>query len=329
MDSVLGRKQRIKNSDWIETFDKIEQLITKKELDQLVDKTIQDIKAKTKGKKAAYAWSGGKDSLVLGEICRRAGISSCVLVISNLEYKAFTQWVEDNKPPELSIINTGQDIKWLVTHPHMLFPQDSKYAAQWFHSAFGLYDLKRQINRIANLDHKLTVREWKKAVSKTLGIDLLDDYYSGEYYAQMLEKWVSDNVDLIKTVPNQSLERMKELVYESYMKGSTTTNIVREIQRQYGMSKRHAKLIARDQTAKLNADITESQQRDAGVSKYEWSGVMDRRERKSHRELEGKIISWDNPPDVGNGRKCHPGQDYQCRCCAIPVFDIDNLDLPV
>jgi SPP1 gp7 family putative phage head morphogenesis protein len=65
------------------------------------------------------------------------------------------------------------------------------------------------------------------------------------------------------------------------------------------------------------------------VSKYEWSGVMDRRERKSHRELEGKIISWDNPPDVGNGRKCHPGQDYQCRCCAIPVFDIDNLDLPV
>lgn len=53
MDSVLGRKQRIKNSDWIEIFDKIEQLITKKELDQLVDKTIQDIKAKTKGKKAA------------------------------------------------------------------------------------------------------------------------------------------------------------------------------------------------------------------------------------------------------------------------------------
>ena len=41
MDSVLGRKQRIKNSDWIETFDKIEQLITKEELDQLVNKTRQ------------------------------------------------------------------------------------------------------------------------------------------------------------------------------------------------------------------------------------------------------------------------------------------------
>ena len=75
-DAVLGRKQRIKNSDWTDTLGKIEQLISKKELDQLVEKTIKEIKKKTQGKKTAYAWSGGKDSLVLGEICRRAGIAS-------------------------------------------------------------------------------------------------------------------------------------------------------------------------------------------------------------------------------------------------------------
>lgn len=98
----------------------------------MVEKTVKDIKKKTKGKKAAYAWSGGKDSLVLGEICQWAGITPCVLVISNLEYKAFTEWVEEHKPPELSVINTGQDMKWLAAHPNMLFPQDSKFAAQWF-----------------------------------------------------------------------------------------------------------------------------------------------------------------------------------------------------
>lgn len=132
MGNVLGRKQRIKNSDWIDTFEKIEQLVSKEELDQLVEKTVRDIKKKTKGKKAAYAWSGGKDSLVLGEICQRAGITPCVLVICNLEYKAFTEWVEGHKPPELSIINTGQDMKWLTGHLNMLFPQDSKFAARWF-----------------------------------------------------------------------------------------------------------------------------------------------------------------------------------------------------
>ena len=65
MGDVLGRKQRIQNSDWIDAFGKIEQLVSKKELDQLVEKTVKEIKKKTKGKKAAYAWSGGKDSLVL------------------------------------------------------------------------------------------------------------------------------------------------------------------------------------------------------------------------------------------------------------------------
>ena len=132
MGDVLGRKQRIKNSDWIDAFEKIEQLVSKKELDQLVEKTVKEIKKKTKGKKAAYAWSGGKDSLVLGDICRQAGITPCVLVICHLEYPAFIEWIKAHKPPELSIINTGQDIKWLVDHPHMLFPQDSKLAAQWF-----------------------------------------------------------------------------------------------------------------------------------------------------------------------------------------------------
>lgn len=132
-NTALGKKQRIKNEDWVAALDKIEQSVSQEELDRLVDKTVKEIRTKTMGKKAAYAWSGGKDSLVLGEICRMIDIMPCVLVICNLEYKAFTEWVDNNKPPELSIINTGQDMQWLAAHPHMLFPQDGKYAAQWFH----------------------------------------------------------------------------------------------------------------------------------------------------------------------------------------------------
>lgn len=133
MGDVLGRKQRIKNSEWIEAFTKIEQIVSRKDLDRLVDKTVKEIKKKTKGKKSAYAWSGGKDSLVLEKVCQMAGIRSCVLVICNLEYQAFIEWVDANTPPELAIINTGQDMKWLAAHPQMLFPQESKIAAQWFH----------------------------------------------------------------------------------------------------------------------------------------------------------------------------------------------------
>lgn len=133
MNNILGRKQRIKNSEWLNAMENIESLVSKKDLESLVKMTVADIKKKTKGKKAAFAWSAGKDSLVLGQICHMAGIDACVLVICNLEYPAFLKWVEGNKPPELEIINTGQDLGWLSNHPHMLFPQDSKTAAQWFH----------------------------------------------------------------------------------------------------------------------------------------------------------------------------------------------------
>ena len=97
-------------------------------------------------------------------------------------------------------------------------------------AASGLYDLKRKINNIANLGHKLTTLEWKKAVRKALGINLLDDYYSGDIYKDLLEKWVSDNVDLIKTAQSNSLDKMKEIVYQNYMKGTTTARC------QYGLS---------------------------------------------------------------------------------------------
>ena len=97
-------------------------------------------------------------------------------------------------------------------------------------AAAGLYDLKRKINNIANLGHKFTTMEWKKAVRKALGINLLDDYYSGDIYKDLLEKWVSDNVDLIKTAQNNSLDKMKEIVYQNYMKGTTTARC------QYGLS---------------------------------------------------------------------------------------------
>ena len=130
---ILGRKQKISNDAWLEAMKQIEDLVPKSELDERVGQTVKDIMATTNGKKAAVAWSGGKDSLVLADVCRQTGIEDSVLVVSNLEYSAFTECVDRNKPPKLEIINTGQDIEWLVKHPQMLFPQDSNTAAQWFH----------------------------------------------------------------------------------------------------------------------------------------------------------------------------------------------------
>ena len=130
---MLGRKQNITNDEWLEAVEHIKETVKKKDLDAKVKETIADIKAKTNDKKAAYSWSAGKDSIVLGDICRRTGIKDCVLVVSDLEYPAFADWIDKNKPENLTIINTHQDLEWLSKHEDMLFPQDSQKAGLWFH----------------------------------------------------------------------------------------------------------------------------------------------------------------------------------------------------
>lgn len=86
---MLGKKQNISNDKWLEAMSKIEQTITREEIEDLTAVTIKDIHKHVKGIKPAYAWSGGKDSIVLGHICERAGIKNSLLGICNLEYPEF------------------------------------------------------------------------------------------------------------------------------------------------------------------------------------------------------------------------------------------------
>ncbi len=193
------------------------------------------------------------------------------------------------------------------------------------------YRLQRRLETISNLNLRLTTKEWKRAVKSTLGIDIREDYYLGAFYTEKLETWVLENVNLIRTIPEQTLDKMQEIVYDGFSKGKTTTRMVKEIQQTYKVGRRRAELIARDQTAKLNGQIQQAQQMDAGITEYIWSDCRDQRVRDSHRKLNGKKFSWDDPPvvDERTGRRCHPGQDYQCRCIARPVFDRTTLNLPI
>lgn len=191
------------------------------------------------------------------------------------------------------------------------------------------FGLRRRLELLANLNRKLTVKEWKRAIKATLGIDIREDYYLGEFYKEQLLQWVKENVDLISTIPEDTLDKMKDIVYDGYVNGRTTTQMVKDIQRTYGVSKRHANLIARDQTAKLNGQIQQYQQQDAGIEEYIWCTTGDERVRSSHRELNGMKFRWDTPPENSDGRACHPGEDYQCRCIGRPVFNKNTLNLPV
>lgn len=82
------------------------------------------------------------------------------------------------------------------------------------------------------------------------------------------------------------------------------------------VSQSRAELIARDQTLKLNGNITQIRQQAAGITSYTWSTSNDERVRDEHRALEGQVFTWGNPPSVGA-----PGEDFQCRCIAVPIIE--------
>jgi len=52
------------------------------------------------------------------------------------------------------------------------------------------------------------------------------------------------------------------------------------------------------------------------TERYVWETRGDSKVRLSHRRNEGKIYRWDTPPPTG-----HPGQDYNCRCLALPFVE--------
>lgn len=129
---MLGRKQNIKNEDWIEALAHIEETVSRDEIDELADMTVGNIREKTEGRNAAFAWSGGKDSLVLGALAERAGITKSMIGVCELEYPAFMAWIEAHRPQGCEIVNVGLGLDWLAAHEDMIFPDTAAKAARWF-----------------------------------------------------------------------------------------------------------------------------------------------------------------------------------------------------
>lgn len=207
--------------------------------------------------------------------------------------------------------------------------------------SFGMFQkLIKRLRKLGIITRDAEIQEWKNQVRRTIGLDIKEDFYKGEFFEEMLEEWVKANVDLIRTIPHDMLGKMQEIILDGYNNGRRSKDIVKDIMQEYDVSKRHAELIARDQMSKLNAQITRAQHESIGIHKYRWSDSDDERVRPGHHILDGRIFSYDDPPEimewrenkktggywVSTGRFCNPGEDYQCRCVAEIVFEEDELD---
>lgn len=150
------------------------------------------------------------------------------------------------------------------------------------------------------------------ASKSLLGVNI---YRNEPWLADMQRAWVKQNVGLVKSIGTQYHGQLETIIQQGVLNGSSVKQVSDQIQKQFGVTKNRATLIAQDQILGANARLTQIRAESIGVEQYEWATVGDSRVRPEHVALNGKLFSWDKPPSVG-----HPGTPIRCRCRAALVL---------
>lgn len=130
----------------------------------------------------------------------------------------------------------------------------------------------------------------------------------------------AENVALIKSIPEQYHRQIEALVNESVARGRDLKYLADELHRRYGITRRRAEFIARDQNDKATSTLTAARQRQQGFTQGEWMHSHAGKEpRRSHVHANGKTFDLAKGMKI-DGEYIMPGQLINCRCTWQPVI---------
>lgn len=132
---------------------------------------------------------------------------------------------------------------------------------------------------------------------------------------------IGENVNLIKSIASQHLTQVETMVMQSVQQGRDLGTLAKGLQKQFGVSKRRAALIARDQNAKATAVINNIRQRELGITQGIWRhSSAGKVPRPSHVAANGKTFDLAKGMLI-DGEWILPGQKINCRCTVSPVIE--------
>ena len=147
-----------------------------------------------------------------------------------------------------------------------------------------------------------------------------------EQRRKIADEWQGNLRLYIKKFADEEILSLREKIRATTFAGDRYGSFIKVIERSYGVTENKAKFLARQETKLLTTKYQESRYLGAGIPEYRWkcvTGTKDHPTRPRHKELDGTIQRWDKPPiSTGPGEpviRNNPGQDYGCRCSAIPI----------
>jgi len=172
---------------------------------------------------------------------------------------------------------------------------------------------------VAEAVNTFNKREISRMTKSVIGVDVVA---AEPWLGTQLTAFRRENINLIKSLVGNELNDIENILLRGQKRGLRVEVLREQIQKRFGVSRSKADLLARDQTNKLNAQLTELRQTSLGIEKYRWRTSLDEDVRKMHADLEGTVHSWNDPPVTNSaGDRNHPGEDYQCRCWAEPIVE--------
>lgn len=172
---------------------------------------------------------------------------------------------------------------------------------------------KTTVTEIAARDE----RAWFSVASR-MGRELREELAAAPT-GPTLHRLMGEQVTLITSLPLEAAQRVHRLAIEGIETGSRASNLADEIRRTSDVTKSRAMLIARTETGRVSTILTQVRAEHIGSPGYKWRTVGDSDVRPSHREMNGKYVSWNDPPTLDK-LVGHAGSLPNCRCYCEPVI---------
>jgi len=122
------------------------------------------------------------------------------------------------------------------------------------------------------------------------------------------------NIDLINDISFQQRLRLLDALNDL----NNPIPLEERTQKILNSSRSRARLIARDQTAKINGELSRLRHQAAGAQRYVWRTVSDERVRDDHAAVDGDEYFYGATTNTNSGAP--PQVDIQCRCTDDPIF---------
>jgi len=194
--------------------------------------------------------------------------------------------------------------------------------------------------RMAQQVAALNMRSWREAAMKSTRAR---EVYKGLQeeirrtgLQPELQVIAARNARLIRSIPREIAQHLTQKAVTLQQEGKRDKEIISELKRLAPrLTRSKMKLIARTEIARAGTDLDKLRAENLGLDWAVWHSSEDQRVRPSHRNLDGVLMNWNDPPqpEALIGEKSTLGRGFggqfpNCRCLMASVADLDEIKWP-